>query len=628
MLLATALVACAVTLGALAGRSVPVAVFVSTLWAFGAGLMVLLGLQAGNLGVTTLVSLVVFAARQLSPVQAAQSGMIALLCGLLQTLLAIAFWPVNRYEPERKIIGALYHALAGLCVSPAGQGNAPPGTAQLAETQKVLASLSGDRSRQAERYTFLVDQAERMRLSLLTLRRLMHRIERDADGAEAAAAVGHILAATSTTLEEASRAIVGGPPIPPDRLREAAQQFRQFTQHKGSPFLMAVIRDASHQIDALGGQIRAVRGLTSASALNTAPEESHPATPQALPENPTSLPALIRANLSFHSTAFRHALRLAACVGAAESLGQFLSLERTYWLTITIAIVLRPDYSSTFARGILRIGGTLAGLALATGLFHFLHPGTTFEIVLLAVLAFLLRWIGPANYGVFVTAISAYIVLLMAVAGVSPRSVIVARAINTVLGGTVALAAYRVWPTWERTQAGPVLADLLDAYKQYARSVVDAYITGADNEALRNRTRMKARLARSNAEALIDRVAAEPGVTVERANLLSGILSSAHNFVRAVMSLESGLNLHRHEHVRTATMEFTARVDATLDCLDAAFRSSAPALPLPDLRESYNTMLAATNTGSSQYTLVNTESDRIVTSLNTLADQSAQWLHP
>ena len=42
---------------------------------------------------------------------------------------------------------------------------------------------------------------------------------------------------------------------------------------------------------------------------------------------------------------------------------------------MTIAIVLKPDFSSTFSRGILRIGGTFAGLFMATVLFHYLHTG-------------------------------------------------------------------------------------------------------------------------------------------------------------------------------------------------------------------------------------------------------------
>ena len=134
---------------------------------------------------------------------------------------------------------------------------------------------------------------------------------------------------------------------------------------------------------------------------------------------------------------------------------------------MTIAIVLKPDFTATFTRGILRILGTFIGLLLATALFHSLHTGVASDIALIAVFAFILRSIGPANYGIFVTALSAFVVLLIAVTGVDPKPVIAARALNTAIGGAFALAAYWLWPTWEQTKARPVLADLIEAYRNY-----------------------------------------------------------------------------------------------------------------------------------------------------------------
>lgn len=625
MLLATVLVGLAVTLGALSGRNDVIAVAAAALWAFGAGMMVLFGLQAGNLGVTTLVTLVVFAARRLTPLVAVETGLVALAGGVLQTLLAIAFWPVNRYEPERRIIGSLYHSLAGLAVSSAGQGGAPPGAVQLTETDRTLASLSQDRQSEAQRYIFLVNQAERIRLSLLTLRRLLHRIERDPAGAVAAAVMREILAASSSALDQSGRAVVSMTAISLDRFQNAADEFRKLSWQSPSSFLSATIRDANHQLDALAGQLRTVRAVASAVTEHKAAPRIHGAAP-AYSANPQARLAAVRANLSFQSTAFRHALRLAVCVCLGEALGHVLRFQRTYWLTMTIAIVLRPDFAATYVRGILRIAGTMVGLLLATVLFHFLPAGRTTEVALLTVFAFLLRWIGPANYGVFVIVVSAFIVMLLAVTGVAPADAITARAINTLIGGAIALTAYRIWPTWEWTRAGPVMASLLEAHKSYFRAVIDAYISGTSADEERNRARMKARLARSNAEALIDRIAAEPGSTIEHSTLLGGMLASSHNFVRAVMALESGLYFNRPERVRQATIDFAGKVDTTLHAVADSLRSSNPPPRLPDLREAHNAILASANAAASQYTLINTETDRMTTSLNTLSEQAAKWL--
>ena len=114
---------------------------------------------------------------------------------------------------------------------------------------------------------------------------------------------------------------------------------------------------------------------------------------------------------------------------------------------MTIAIVLKPDFSTTFSRGVLRLAGTYVGLIVTTGLFHVLHPTEALQISLLATFTFLCRCFGPANYGILTTAVSSLVVLLIAVTGVAPQQVIVARGLNTTVGGLLALIAYAAWPT-------------------------------------------------------------------------------------------------------------------------------------------------------------------------------------
>jgi uncharacterized membrane protein YccC len=622
MLFSSVLVGVAVSIGAISGESNLAAVVATALWAFVAGMMVVLGQRAGDLGITSLVTLVVFAARRLTPLEALESGLIAFGGGALQTLLAVVFWPVHRYEPERRTIGSLYGTLADLAILPAGVDSPPPGSAQITETQNVPASLARDQGIEAERYIFLLNQAERIRLSLLTLRRLLRRIGRDPEGSEVALALERILVAASAALKTISQSVMTG------TTAVSLEEFRFQVVYGQAPsaFLSAAIRDAGQQIDALGGQLRAAAGLISASASSVSNGGPHPRPDKlAMGVDSGASFARLRANLSFQSTAFRHAVRLAVCVGLGDAIGRDVNLERTYWLPMTIAIVLRPDFTATFSRGILRIAGTLAGLLVATGLFHFLPGGRTSEIALLAAFVFLLRWAGPANYGIFVTALSAFIVLLIAITGVSPKAVIAARALNTVLGGAIALAAYGIWPTWEHTRVGPVLADLMDAYQDYFHEVMNAYIPGGDADL--DGTRMKARLARSNTEALMGRIVAEPGITIDKANLLSAILASSHNFVRAVMALESALDHTRPEHVRPATIEFVHKVETTLEAFAKALRSSEPLAPqMPDLRQAHNAILASAGAAADQYTLVNTETDRITTSVNTLGEQIALLL--
>ena len=66
--------------------------------------------------------------------------------------------------------------------------------------------------------------------------------------------------------------------------------------------------------------------------------------------------------------------------------------------------------------------------------------------------------------------------LLLTITGVAPNEVINARGLNTVIGGVLALAAYAIWPTWERTQLPELFSKLLEAYEKSFHQVTENYL--------------------------------------------------------------------------------------------------------------------------------------------------------
>jgi uncharacterized membrane protein YccC len=289
---------------------------------------------------------------------------------------------------------------------------------------------------------------------------------------------------------------------------------------------------------------------------------------------------------------------------------------------MTVSLVLKPDFTSTFSRGLQRLLGTLVGLLIATGIFHFLHPGPGLQIAFTAAFAFLLRGYGPANYGILAISVTSLVVFLFAVTGVPPGQVVWARGLNTLMGGVIALAAYRLWPTWERTQARESVARLLDAYRTYfhtiAASVRQEMVTG---EAL-DRARLESRVARSNLEASAARLRAEPGSSAATIARVDRVLADSHRLVHALMSLEAGLVSSRPAPSREPFGAFVRDVDRTLELLSAGLRSAGAAQPgaFPNLREDYNALVESGDATIPRYALVNVEADRIVNSLNTLTD--------
>jgi uncharacterized membrane protein YccC len=294
---------------------------------------------------------------------------------------------------------------------------------------------------------------------------------------------------------------------------------------------------------------------------------------------------------------------------------------------MTAVLVLKPEFTVTFTRGLLRIAGTMIGLLLATAMFHFLPTGVGLEVILIGAFVFLLRWIGPANYGIFGIAVSALIVLMIAITGVTPKNVIWARGLNTLMGGTLALIAYAVWPTWERTQVNEVVARLLDAYLVYFTNVIE-YLEGSPKVTPTDldRLRLASRLARTNALASVDRMQSEPWTRADDIPLLTGMLASSHRFLHAVLSVEAGFVPGPSTKIRDEFRIFAGDVKIVLAGLAAELRRARPAgHKWPDLREDHRRLIQNPLGVIEQYALVNVEADRMTNSLNTLREQVDRW---
>ena len=624
----------AVFTGSISGEYNWAAIPVAALWAFIAGMLLSISSRAGDLGLNTLVTLIVFGARgALSPKGALYAGLLVVGGGLLQTLFSLLLWPVRRYKPERRAIAKVYLDLEKEVDPNSGVETSTPLNPPSSQIQDVITALGRDHSLEGERLRLLFDQADRIRLSLFLLGRLRSELqheERKQPADHAVAYFHELLEISSKLLGAVGQCLVLNQcaeeqPHLLDRLHELVNRAQTYKAQTPS----ALADDVASAVDALAGQLRAIVRL----AGHTTPEgmseffKLEQAPPWKL--QLSHWLATMRANLDIRSSVFRHALRLTVCVVIADTIGRAVSWNRSYWLPMTVAVILKPDFTTTFARGTLRLIGTFAGLLVATLLFH-LFPASAAalaQLILVGAYTFFLRWIGPANYGVFSVAISGLIVFLIAATGVPPAQVVTLRALNTALGGAFALIAYALWPTWERTQVLPAMADMLDACRTYFHAVVECF--AEDNAALEaelDERRADWRRARSNAEGSVDRVASEPGTTPEKLDCLNSMLASSHALAQSIMALEAGV-LRSPAHTSPEAFQVYANdVELTLYFLAAALRGSSGAQrTLPKLRDDHRRMLQARSSFSPADEFVLLETDRLTTSLNTLRDQVLRY---
>ncbi len=635
MLLWSVLGGVAVFVGSATGRFHVLAILTAAAWAFVAGLLVSVSTRAGDLGLNTLVAVIVFAARgALSPSGALDAGLLVVAGGLLQTVFALLLWPLNRYRPEQQLIAKTYLDLAKDVDPKSANLESAPLAQPASKIQDALSGLGRDHSIEGERLRLLFDQADRLRFSIYLMNRLRLELARENSAGESnepasADELTHVLDLSSKLLHCVAQTLISQAMVAAQpRLLDELQSILDRAQEKKHDPRAPLASDIAAAIDVLAGQLRVVvqlaRNATPAGLLEFAKQNS--AAPWSLQD--TGVLATLRANLDWRSSAFRHAIRLAIAVAIGDAIARSITWERNYWIPMTIAVVLKPDFTSTFSRGVLRLCGTLVGLLAATLLYHLFPEDALTELLLVGVFTFLLRWAGPGNYGVFSIAISGLIVFLIAQTGVSPAEVIFERAINTTAGGLLALTAYALWPTWERANVSEAIASMLDACREYFRKVIERFgRNDAFESAALARVRNELRRARAEAEASVDKVASEPGFDKDRLNILNSILASSHALMHSMMALEVGVLRASVTRTPEALQRFAHDVDFTLYYLVQALRGSSAANEiLPKLRESFRHLIDARQEFSQADQFVMLECDRLTVSLNTLREQIERYI--
>ncbi|HEU6451887.1 MAG TPA: FUSC family protein [Gemmatimonadaceae bacterium] len=605
MLAATALSALSVFAGASAAGIGVLAVLLAALWSFAVGMLVLFGSTPAQLGVTTLILLIVFGAEPMTPHDALATAALVCAGGLLQTVLAISAWPARGFAPERRALERSCRALAAWASAPASTDVGLPGSKELAAANDVLTATRADHGPVAEALVSVLNQVERMRLVFIALGDIAARLDSGDEGARAGDPIRDLLRVSSDGLLLIAGALSDEPALRDvplllhrfdramDSLRESAESARADTRW--------LLEGALSRAYTLRGELRAALEMSARAGDGAARESFRVELELPASLRPYGVWRRFRANLTPRSAAFRHAARLVACIMLAKGLAVVLAMPHGYWIPMTAAIILKPDFTATFARGMARLAGTLAGLLAMSLLLHLVPGSAPYYIALVAVLTFAVRGIGRSNYAILVFAVTGLIVVLLALGGAPALASMEARGVATLVGGALALAAYAIWPTWERSQTPLVLAEMLDAYRSYFDAVMDGLmIPDGASESRLAATRLQARLARSNADASLDRLFAEPRGTRGERSRTTRLLATSRRFTRAAMAMEAGL------HAKGAAPRwpgelatFGRDVGVTLVALASALRGQRAALEsLPDLREDQEAIRTALEEGA------------------------------
>ncbi|MGN6605525.1 MAG: FUSC family protein, partial [Jatrophihabitans sp.] len=522
----TTAVAAAVTSGlaVLCSRSDVASVALLAALSFVAGVLLTGGPSATQVGVAGTAAALILGHFPEPAANALHVGLLVLLGGAGEAVLAVLAWPLGRHRPERVALARMFRELAALARAPLGTSVGPPNVAVLTDVRQTLYGLGHDHGPSVEAYRVLLDEGERIRRELLVLGASLERLDDDAALRAALTAAAGVLDAVATALDR-------GRPVDTAAL-ETARPVIKAAVRAGEQAPGYRARSAAGRLQALGGQLRAVVETTAVGASEGRRTEARDWRAAAALRAPW---ATLRANLGPDSTVVRHAVRLAVLMAGSDAVMRATGSDRGYWVPLTVLVVLRPDFGTTFQRSVLRVGGTILGLLLATALVQVVPHTDWDEIVLIAVFCFGLRYAGAVNIGYVAVALSGLVVVLLEVEGIAAHTTALARAGATLLGGALALAAVLVRPSWERQFVRLRLADLIAAYRDHLAAVADPQ-TG---EGRLQRTRTASRLARTNAQASLDRARAEPVPAEAEIELAAGVLAHSHRLIHAVLTLDA-----------------------------------------------------------------------------------------
>ncbi|MEM5431244.1 FUSC family protein [Cupriavidus oxalaticus] len=263
-------------------------------------------------------------------------------------------------------------------------------------------------------------------------------------------------------------------------LRAVEAEIAQLRHHHINPAAMTALAET---LDMIRGAITLIGQLHEASRTPVEPAKVLPGSDMTpfLTRQKYEL-GVLRENLHWRSPAFRFALRMSMAVALGLWVTNHLPyVSHSYWILLTIIVILKPNFSMTKQRYNDRVIGTLIGCVVAVGILKVVDE----PLILLGVL--FLALVASAAFVTIkyrYTAIAACIQVLIQINLLMPGSPTVAgeRLVDTVIGGIIASLFSFVLPSWEYRAIPKLVENVLQANRRYIAATRDLLLRRAKDD--------------------------------------------------------------------------------------------------------------------------------------------------
>lgn len=221
--------------------------------------------------------------------------------------------------------------------------------------------------------------------------------------------------------------------------------------------------------------------------------------------------SVLKNNLTFHSSAFRHSLRMMITCGIGFIISKLIAQgHHSYWITMTIIIILKPSFSLTKKKNYDRILGTIGGGIIGLLLLYFIQDQTALFILILFFMLGTYTF-KTLNYIVMVIFLTPYILILFHFLGLGALNVAGERLLDTVIGSILAfLASYFLFPQWESGYIQKYMGDVLKANIHYLLKLKEIMIRKGISSLEYNLARKEIFVTTANLSNVFNRMLSEP----------------------------------------------------------------------------------------------------------------------
>jgi uncharacterized membrane protein YccC len=275
------------------------------------------------------------------------------------------------------------------------------------------------------------------------------------------------------------------------------------------------------------------------------------------------------ASFRFSSPTFKFSLRLAITCLFCFALANIFPLGNySYWILITVIVIMKPAFSLTRQRNLQRLLGTLIGVGLALLLLSLIDRT---EILLTLAVLFLLGFFtfNRTHHLLSVVSLTPMIMIALNLYGAGDPDFVIERIYDTLIGCAIAFAATYLFPYWEAGRLPQLMKEVLKANIHYLQHLRHALAGEPGNLTGYKLARKNVYTHQANLSAAFQRMLGEPKNKIAATEniyhfqMLNHILYS--NIASLFLLLRSGLLVLDEE-------EELSRIDKAIRSLQESTR--------------------------------------------------------